>query len=110
MLCAYYAHAIMEAWRHTLPDLLSSGSFRTQDEIVSALAAQTGVTLNQATISRELHTLGVEKVDGSYRLPPPPVLGAPVHAFSVTANGCLAVIKTDPAYAHLIGRAIDTSS
>jgi len=100
----------MEPWRQTLPDLISSGSFRTQDEIASALAAHTGVALNQATISRELNALGAEKVDGAYRLPPPPDLGAPVHAFSVTANGCLAVIKTDPAYAHLIGRAIDTAS
>ena len=94
----------MNHWRDTLPDLISSGSYRTQGEIAAALAAQTGVALNQATISR------AEKVDGAYRLPAPPDLGAPVHGLVATANGCLAVVKTDPAYASVFAQAIDGAS
>ena len=100
----------MNNWRDTLPDLLALGSYKTQGEIVAALAAQTGVAVNQATISRELNALRAEKVDGAYRLPAPPDLGAPVHRLLVTANGCLGVVKTDPAYASVIAQAIDGAS
>jgi transcriptional regulator of arginine metabolism len=87
--------------------LLSSQRLTTQAEIVAALS-QTGHTLNQATISRELRKLGVEKVDGAYRLPRPRA-GAPIHRFVLTAGGCLAVLHTQPAFASVLAQRIDRS-
>lgn len=93
-------------WRRLLPQLLTSGSFRTQGELVRALE-DTGHEVTQATVSRELASLGVRKVEGVYRLPPSPIVGAPVHKIATTAQGCLVVVHTDPAFATVIARAID---
>lgn len=94
-------------WRAALPELLSSGSFRTQAQLVRALEQRTGQRVNQATISRELQAIGAYKDEGAYRLPPPAEIGAPVHRFQVTASGCLGVIQTDPAFANVLGQSID---
>jgi len=99
----------MDDWRTTLPDLISRGTYRTQQDVVEELARATGQRIDQSTVSRELRLLGVRKESGAYRLPPPPDLGAPVHELRVTANGCLAVVKTDPAFASVVGKAIDAS-
>lgn len=93
-------------WRTLLPELLSAGSFRTQGELVRALG-DAGHDVNQATISRELAAMGVAKIDGVYRMPASPALGAPVHRFRATANECLVVIHTDPAFAMVLAQAID---
>lgn len=85
--------------------LLASERLTTQAEIVAALS-QAGHTLNQATVSRELRKLGVEKVDGAYRLPRPRA-GAPIHRFTLTAGGCLAVLHTQPAFASVLAHRID---
>ena len=55
-------------WRSVLQNLIQSGSFRTQRELVRAIQARTGTQVNQATVSRELTALGARKVDGVYRL------------------------------------------
>lgn len=99
----------MNDWRTHLPDLLSAGSYRTQQDVVEALARASGQRIDQSTVSRELRLLGVRKESGAYRLPPPPDLGAPVHELRITANGCLAVVKTDPAFASVVGKAIDAA-
>ena len=89
----------------TIRALLSSRRLTTQAELVSALS-QAGHAVNQATVSRELRRLGVEKIDGAYRLPRPRA-GAPVHRFQVTAGGCLVVLNTDPAFASVLAQRID---
>lgn len=99
----------MNDWRDHLPDLLSAGSFRTQQDVVDAIVRATGQRIDQSTVSRELRNLGVRKDAGVYQLPPPPDLGAPVHDLRVTAAGCLAVVKTDAAFASVIGKAIDAA-
>jgi len=96
-------------WRETLRTLITSGSFRTQGQLVSALAAA-GHSVSQGTVSRELATLGVEKANGAYRLPADAILGAPVHSLSFAANDCLAVVKTDPAFAGIVAHFIDNAS
>src|SRR5690606_20250274 len=109
---ALYAHTMllgMNDWRDLLPDLLHERDLPTQAAIVRALNEALGVTLNQATISRELNALGAVKVEGAYRLPPAPEVGAPIHSFVVTAGGCLVVVKSDPAYASVVGQAIDAA-
>ncbi|MFT5685416.1 MAG: transcriptional regulator of arginine metabolism [Myxococcota bacterium] len=85
--------------------MLNSQRLTTQAEIVEALSLS-GHTINQATVSRELRKLGVEKVDGAYRLPRPRA-GAPIHRFTLTAGGCLAVIQTQPAFASVLAQRID---
>jgi transcriptional regulator of arginine metabolism len=93
-------------WRMLIPELLTTGSYRTQSDLVRALETA-GHAVNQATVSRELNALGVTKVEGVYRLPAPAHLGAPIHSFRSTANDCLCVVRTDPAFAQLVGQAID---
>ena len=63
--------------------------------------------MNQGTISRELTTLGIRKVGGVYRFESPDGPPAPIHDFAVTSNGCLAVIKTNPAFASVVGQYVD---
>lgn len=96
----------MYDWRTHLPDLVASGSFRTQGEIVRALATR-GAEVDQATVSRQLASIGASKVDGVYRLPAAPEIGAPLHSFTTTAGGSLAVLKTDPAFAAVLGQFVD---
>ena len=96
-------------WRTALTELLEAGSCRTQGELVIKVQKMTGELVNQATVSRELQALGAVKVDGAYRSAPPVSLGAPVHKFSVTSNGCMAVVRTDSAYANVIGHAVDAA-
>lgn len=97
------------SWRSTIPELLSDGAFRTQAALADAIARRTGQVVDQSTVSRELSLLGVRKFDGIYRMPAPPSLGAPIHDLRVTANGCLAVVITDPAHASVLGQAVDDS-
>jgi len=96
-------------WRELLPELLADGTLRTQEDLVQALADH-GHTVNQATISRELKRQGVTKVDGAYRLPPRPEVGAPIHAFTTTAQDCFVVVRTDPAFATVVAHAIDAAA
>jgi transcriptional regulator of arginine metabolism len=96
----------MNMWRTVLPEILASSDISTQEELVGALSAR-GHAINQATVSRELRALGVAKVNGIYRLPTAANVGAPIHAYTITGQGCLAVIKTEPAHAMVIAQAID---
>ncbi len=94
-------------WKDHLLELVQSGAFRTQGELVDALSDR-GFTVHQGSVSRELRTLGVTKVRGLYVVPDSS-LGAPVHDVRVTAGGCLVVLRTDPAFAPILGQAIDDS-
>lgn len=97
------------SWRPLIPELLATGDYRTQGELVRALSER-GHRVDQATVSRELRALGVTKVDGIYRLPGPPDVGAPIHRFAITAAGCLVVVITEPAFAMVVGQAIDSAA
>ncbi|MDD2944001.1 MAG: hypothetical protein PHC51_13675, partial [bacterium] len=50
-----------------LKEVLNLGDFSSQDEICAALAAR-GLDVPQASLSRDLRELGVQKVGGVYRL------------------------------------------
>ena len=104
----------------TLSQLLAGRKFQSQDELARALAKE-GVEVTQATLSRDLRSLGVGKRPGPagaavYVLPAPAVeifdrerqrldLVAFVNEVTVAQN--LAVIKTPPGHANGVGRAID---
>ena len=94
------------SWQSTLAELLSTRKFTRQGNIVSALEKK-GYVLNQATVSRELKRLGARKVNGIYQLANKMNFGAPIFSFEVTAHGCLAVVKTRPAFASVLAHRID---
>lgn len=96
-------------WRAALKDLVARGTFRTQAELVRALAAA-GHEVNQATVSRELAHLGARKVKGAYELPARVGVDVPLHAFATTAAECLAIVRTDPAFANVLARSIDAAA
>jgi transcriptional regulator of arginine metabolism len=103
-----------------LARLLASGRYTSQDELARALA-RSGEPVTQATLSRDLRSLGVGKhpdADGVavYRLPGPATetldrdrqlldLRAFVNEIAVAQN--LAVVRTPPGHAHGVARAID---
>ena len=94
-------------WRATLNDLIETGNFRTQRELVRAIEGRTGRRINQASVSRELQTLGVRKVEGVYRVGPELDVLSHVGDVKVTGNGCLVVVHTDIAFASVVAQTID---
>ncbi len=95
------------AWRTVLQELVETGRFRTQRELVRALQARTGRRVNQASISRELTALGARKIEGIYTLGPELEVTSRVHGMVATAGGCLIVIRTDTAFASVVAQTID---
>jgi transcriptional regulator of arginine metabolism len=110
--------------RELVRQLVSSGRFRSQAEIVGALASR-GVTTTQATVSRDLAALGVIRSARSgvpaYLLPDD-VLGGPQPASPERLRRLLAdlplivdeappllVMRTAPGAAHVIASTIDLS-
>jgi transcriptional regulator of arginine metabolism len=103
-----------------LARLLSEQDFSSQEELARALA-RTGASVTQATLSRDLRSLGVGKrphANGkaTYELPAPATetldherrlldLRAFVNEVKVAQN--LIVVKTPPGHGHGVGRAID---
>ena len=96
-------------WKALLPSLILEGSYRTQGELVQALADH-GHDVTQASVSRELKNLGVQKVEGIYALSGTTELGAPVLSANTTAQASLAVLKTIPAHASVLAQFIDGMS
>ena len=103
-----------------LARLLSGQQFSSQEELARALA-RAGARVTQATLSRDLRSLGVGKrpvANGKavYELPTPATetldrerrlldLKAFVNEVEVAQN--LIVVKTPPGHGHGVGRAID---
>lgn len=116
--------------RAQIATLLASRAVRSQTELASLLAAEAGVTVNQATLSRDLLELGAAKrrrADGTlaYLLPADGPSGEPAYAgadqdgrlhrllgellVSTDASGNLAVLRTPPGGAQLLASALDRS-
>ncbi|MGH7741643.1 MAG: arginine repressor [Candidatus Eiseniibacteriota bacterium] len=103
-----------------LSELLSGKRFSSQEEIARALA-RGGVEVTQATLSRDLRSLGVGKrplADGraAYELPAPAaetldrerqLLDLRAFVNQVRIAGNLAVVRTPPGHANGVARAID---
>ncbi len=90
-----------------LMNLIATGDYRTQGQLVSALQAK-GQDVTQSSVSRELASRGVHKVAGRYVSPagrglPPGVVV--LHA--AVARGPMLVLKTAPAVAPMLAQAID---
>jgi transcriptional regulator of arginine metabolism len=93
-------------WRHDLADLVLHGSYRTQDDLVQALAGR-GHEITQASVSRELRALGVQKLGGVYVMASNEDLGAPVVSAQIAASSSLCVLKTIPAHAGVLAQYVD---
>lgn len=106
-----------------LSELLSGRRFKSQEEIARALA-RSGVEVTQATLSRDLRSLGVGKRPGAdgrtaYELPAPAtetldrerqLLDLKAFVNEVRVAGNLAVVRTPPGHANGVARAIDLAN
>jgi transcriptional regulator of arginine metabolism len=121
---AHPATPATKAARHArINDLLRNRTVRSQGEL-ARLLAEVGVTVTQATLSRDLEELGAVKVRGGggslvYAVPEDnePAAGDGIAArlarlceellISAEASANLAVIKTPPGGAQLLASALD---
>ncbi len=107
--------------QHRIAKLLESQQVTNQAQLVELLAAE-AVTVNQATVSRDLEELGAIKIrvpggDTAYAIPALPsqqvaptdtlrrVLGEWV--VEVARSGDLVVLRTPPGSAHVVASALD---
>ena len=104
----------------TIAQLLSGRRFSSQEELAGALA-RTGMEGTQATLSRDLRSMGVAKrsgADGSswYELPSPAtealdrgrqLLDLKIFVNETRVAQNLAIVKTPPGHASAVARAID---
>lgn len=100
--------------------MLGGKRFSSQEELAEALV-RSGIEVTQATLSRDLRSLGVAKRSGGdgaswYELPGPATeafdsrrqaLDLKVFVNEVRVAQNLAVVKTPPGHAMAVGRAID---
>ena len=103
-----------------LTQMLGDRHFSSQEEIAAALG-RSGVEVTQATLSRDLRSLGVAKRAGAegdarYELPTPAaealdrnrqMLDLKVFVNEVRLAQNLAVVRTPPGHASAVARAID---
>ncbi len=103
-----------------IAELLSGRRFSSQEELAGALA-RSGIDVTQATLSRDLRSLGVAKrsgPDGSswYELPTPAtealdrgrqMLDLKIFVNETRIAQNLAIVKTPPGHASAVARAID---
>jgi len=99
-------------------EVLRAGGVHNQTELQERLAA-IGVRVEQATISRDLHAIGVVKGPDGYLLPDAPI--APVSArvelvqlirqflTAVDCAGQIVVLRTGPGRAQPLGLALDNT-
>jgi transcriptional regulator of arginine metabolism len=103
-----------------IADILRSETIASQEEVTARLRAE-GVTVTQATVSRDLEQMGAVKAKRggalAYALPDQlgdsdwaaarlaAILAEWVH--SIEAAGNLIVLRTPPGSAHLVGLALD---
>ena len=109
--------------RETILQLVRSRPLRSQGELRRSLR-QLGFEVAQPTLSRDVRELGLAKTQHGYVAPadnvtpfvPPAARTAKLDrtlrgaALSVQAAGSLVVVKTPPAAAHPVARAIDEAS
>ncbi len=107
--------------RHkAIADLIRSGAVGSQEEVTARLA-ELGMTVTQATVSRDLERMGAVKVKrgGVMAYALPDQIGSSDWAAarlnrivaewvqSVEPAGNIVVLKTPPGSAHLVGLALD---
>jgi len=104
--------------RQLIRELLRSDRFHSQEQLRTKLR-EAGIRAEQATLSRDLHALGVVKGPDGYILPDAPVSPTPsrgeltqlLRQFLVSAEhtGVLVVLRTGPGRAQPVGLALDAA-
>lgn len=102
--------------KRIIAEIISSCRIHTQEELADALAAK-GITVTQATLSRDIKELGAIKVPDSvygihYRIPSsqPNVRANPgINVSSIDISGQMCVIKCRPAFASAVAAIVDSS-
>ncbi len=101
--------------RSLIREIIASSNVSTQTELVSMLH-QRGIHCTQASVSRDISTLGLVKVSGRYSLsmgtPSTNNLKAELTGRIVqvsTAGDCLIVLSTDPGVASIVALTIDNA-
>lgn len=106
--------------RHdAIREVMRSGQVRSQAELRKLLERR-GIVVAQPTLSRDLRVLGLAKTPRGYVMPEAAVAFASVEAreatlqrvlrtfvVSIQAAGSLVVVRTPPAGAHPVARAVD---
>ena len=99
--------------RRLVRELVAANAVESQGDLV-ALLARAGVPVTQATVSRDLEELGINKVRGAdgrnaYAVPEAGELAQQLRQFvvAIDASGNLAVVRTPPGAAAAVGSAID---
>lgn len=87
-------------------ELVSRGGAQTQNDIASALSRR-GVRVTQATISRDIHELGLVRAGAGYRSTAALVREL---VLSIEVIQPLAIIRTPPGTANLVARRIDEAA
>ena len=96
-------------------ELITTRPFRTQLELADALVEE-GFPVTQSAISRDIHALGLVKIDGVYHRPPPDGLTSidpddlrirEGVLTTQTAGKVLVVVKTPPGEANRVAVALD---
>jgi transcriptional regulator of arginine metabolism len=87
-------------------DLVSRGGAHTQHDIATALSRR-GLRVTQATISRDIHELGLVRSGEGYRSTAALVREL---VLSIEVVSPMAVIRTPPGTANLVARRIDEAS
>lgn len=105
----------------TIKELVKAGMVHSQEEL-QELLNERGFAVTQATLSRDMKAMGIVKMHDpefgySYRMPYPEGGGAPSAPnvissegiLSMEFSGMLAVIKTRPGFASVVGAILDSS-
>ena len=105
-----------ERRRSVLLDVLRRNQVRSQGELLNLLAAE-GVQVTQATLSRDLRSLGVAKGPEGYAAPETATMDRAArkrlggllksHLEAMKPAGTLLVLRTEPGYAGPIAAEID---
>ncbi|MCA9275541.1 MAG: hypothetical protein KDA29_05905 [Phycisphaerales bacterium] len=107
--------------RHALiRELLSQAPFTTQETLVAGLA-DAGISVTQATVSRDLAAIGAVRGANGYRLPDQDFAAIPMgdpiqlrgilrdHVLDVQPAASLVVIHTAPGHANFVASEIDAT-
>lgn len=107
--------------QNTIKELVKAGMVHSQEEL-QELLNERGFAATQATLSRDMKALGIVKMHDpefgySYRLPYGSANGASGMPNSISSDGVLsiefsgslAVIKTRPGFANVVGAILDAS-
>jgi len=100
------AVATKDQRQQAILDLVSRGGAHTQHDIAAALSRR-GVRVTQATISRDIHELGLVRSGAGYRSNAALVSEL---VLSIELIEPMAVIRTPPGTANLVARRIDEAA